>query len=221
MVRLVSGGAPDHNTRMEHKLAGNERLAVLLAEVSNGNEKAFSELYRLTHAYLYFRTLRLLRRPAQAEEVLQEAYLTIWSKAWRFRTERGGPMAWMIAIVHNHAVSTLRTARREQECTASASFDVVLDENGDVGEAIEEGDATTAGFAAVEHRRLRDGINQLEAAQRQSLVLAFDHGLSHVELARHLDVPLGTVKSWVRRGLARLRAILEQQPCRTNVPRHH
>jgi RNA polymerase sigma-70 factor (ECF subfamily) len=196
---------------METTHHGNDYLVRLLAEVSGGNDSAFSELHRLTSAYLYRFALRMLQRPFQAEEVLQEAYLSVWTHASRFRPAAGSAMTWLITIVRNHSLDILRSEKLERECTVDSAADAAwLEEAGAAFADREEADdAAARPFLAVERRRLRECVAELEPVLRQSVVLAFDHGMTHAELAVHLGAPLGTVKSWVRRGLERLRKKLE------------
>ncbi|HXF66959.1 MAG TPA: sigma-70 family RNA polymerase sigma factor [Burkholderiales bacterium] len=176
------------------------RLAGLLGQCALGNQRAFAELYDLTAAKLYGVALRILRRRDWAEEVLQECYLSIWNHAGDYAAQRSAPLTWMTSIVRNRSLDWLRRPRTED---TGEEYEIAVetwrDENPGPVESL---------MAAAESRALARCLERLEAKQRQSIMLAFFHGLSHSELARHMGQPLGTVKTWVRRGLERLRGCL-------------
>lgn len=170
----------------------HERVARLLAASAAGDEAAFRTLHGLTHDYLHHVAVRMLGSPSLAEEALQEAYLNIWLHAGSFRRGGGSPMTWLIAIVRHRALSLLRSA---PPCAQALSDDI----------------AEVAPFDPVGYGSLERALARLDPPQRQSIALAFGHDMTHAEIARHLGVPLGTAKSWVRRGLERLRTCLEPQ----------
>jgi RNA polymerase sigma-70 factor (ECF subfamily) len=177
-----------------------ERLAGLLAQCALKNQRAFSDLYTLTSAKLFGVSLRILRRQDWAEEVLQECYVSIWKRAGDYAAAKSAPLTWMTSIVRNRCLDWLR---RPQSETTGEEYEI----------AIESWQDEAAGplehlMAAGEADALARCLAQLEAKQRQSIVLAFFHGLSHSELASHMKQPLGTVKTWVRRGLERLKGCL-------------
>lgn len=187
----------------------NERhhLVSLITEVSTGSERAFHELYRLTRSCLYGVAFRVVRQPSKAEEVLQEAYLKVWTGARGFRSGLGTPMTWLIAIVRNQAISLLRSEQLESSVTDDVDWTddgQVRDPHWPDGDAGE--DALTQAFYADKRLRMAAYIARLEPVQRQCLALAFERGLSHAELSEHLGAPLGTVKCAIRRAVARLRA---------------
>jgi len=179
-----------------------ERLSGLLSACARRDRSAFSELYRATSARLYGVALRLLRREDWAEEVLQDCYVSIWMHAAEYRGALAAPMTWMTSIVRNRCLDWLRRPRLE-----------VPDEE---GELLEQTPSDRPGPAAELERvrgaqAMRRCMDTLEGGQRQAIALAYYDGLSHSELARRLREPLGTVKSWVRRGLLRLKDCLELQ----------
>lgn len=181
-------------------------LASLITQAAAGNHAAFSEMHTLTHDYLHHTALRLLRSPSLADEALQEAYLSIWLHAASFCPGRASPMTWLIAIVRNRALSVLRSNRNASAVLSSDEDPALLAE----AEQRIDADAGMQVFGAIDRMRLEQALEELEPAQRQSIALAFGQELTHAELARHLGVPLGTVKSWLRRGLERLRLCLEE-----------
>jgi RNA polymerase sigma-70 factor (ECF subfamily) len=144
--------------------------------------------------------LRIVRRQDIAEEVLQDAFLTIWQRAVDFRPEKGAAMTWMATVVRHRAIDRVRRLRPE----------TALD---DAPEVAERADPTPLPFdqavASQERRALEDCLDTLEEKQKTCITLAFHGGLSHEEVSGKLAVPLGTVKSWIRRGLLRLKGCLE------------
>lgn len=178
------------------------RLAELIDSASNGSESAFVELHAMTKTYLYSVALRILPSAPQAEEVLQEAYLAVWQHLKRYQPGFGSPMTWLITIVRNQAINALRA--QTKNCAT-----VSLDEDSSIidawaAEMAVARDPIEDAFYATSHSRLAAAMASLEPAERQALTLTFQHGLAHRELSDHLQVPLGTAKSWVRRGMARL-----------------
>lgn len=180
----------------------SDPLAALLAASAKRDRDAFARLYQATSAKLYGVALRILRREDWAEEVLQECYVSIWSHAPEYRAGLAAPMTWMTSIVRNRCLDRLRRPRPE-----------VSDEDGSLAASAEsENPGPLAQLErAKDARALARCLEGLEARQRQAIALAFYDGLSHSELARHLREPLGTVKTWVRRGLLRLKDCLEPQ----------
>jgi RNA polymerase sigma-70 factor (ECF subfamily) len=177
-----------------------ERLAGLLAQCALKNQRAFADLYTLTSAKLFGVSLRILRRQDWAEEVLQECYVSIWNHAGDYAAARSAPLTWMTSIVRNRCLDWLR--RPHAEATGEEYEIAVESWQDDAAGPLEQ--LMKAGEAGA----LSHCLAQLEAKQRQSIVLAYFHGLSHSELASHMKEPLGTVKTWVRRGLERLKGCL-------------
>ncbi len=178
----------------------HDPLAALLEACARRELAAFEQLYRKTSAKLFGVAVRILRREDLAEEVLQDCYLRIWSRAQDYRAGLAAPMTWMTRIVRNRCLDQLRRPRLE-----------AADDDGAMLEAAES--AEREPLAELERhadaRALRRCLETLEAKQRQAIALAYYEALSHSELAARLREPLGTVKTWVRRGLLRLRACLE------------
>lgn len=177
-----------------------QALEALVGRSALGDRAAFRELYLATSPKLFAVALRILRREDWAEEVLQECYVSVWRHAAEYNATRAAPMTWLTSIVRNRCLDWLRRPNPE-----------ALDEG-----VLEELESDNPGpLARLEQVRdtaaLVRCLRGLESKQRQAIALAFYDGLSHAELARHLRQPLGTVKTWVRRGLARLRSCLELQ----------
>ena len=178
----------------------NARLAALLSQCALKDQQAFADLYRVTSAKLFGVTLRILRREDWAEEVLQESYVNIWNHAVDYAVQKSAPLTWMTSIVRNRSLDWLRRPRQE---SSGEEYEI----------AVESWQDETPGpleqlMHANDAGALADCLGTLDSRQRQTIMLAFFHGLSHSELAAHLRQPLGTVKTWVRRGLERLKNCL-------------
>lgn len=173
-----------------------------LARVALGDRSAFARVYAATSAHLFGVALRILRRSELAEDVLQEAFVNVWHHAGSYQAAASQPMTWLISIVRNKALDHLRSHER----TAADSF--ADDEGADLLPDGGEGPLQLL-TRASDAMRIRRCLDALDAAHRQSLALAFYQGYSHAEIAQHLKAPLGSVKSWVRRGLERIKHCLE------------
>lgn len=175
-------------------------LTLMLLQTAQGDARAFHRLYERVSTRLFSSALKILRDRALAEEALQEGFIAIWRHAARFDPLVGVPMAWMTTIVRRHALDLIR--RRADRADVSTD---------DVDEAaLGTSPSTEELLAGLEvSATVQRCLSQLEAKQRQALVLAYSQGLTHVELAAQLAQPLGTVKSWVRRGLASLKRCVD------------
>jgi RNA polymerase sigma factor (sigma-70 family) len=177
------------------------RLAELLARTALSDQQAFAELYRQTSSHLYAVALRILRESGAAEEVLQESYVNIWHHAGSYVAAKSQPLTWLTSIVRNRCLDQLR--RREVDTVT------IDDEEPGMTLADDRPSPMELLLSSADALAVRGCVEGLEAAQKQAIALAFYQGLSHSELALHLRQPLGTVKSWVRRGLERLKACLD------------
>ena len=183
----------------------SERLAALMPRVALGDQNAFAELYRLSSPHLYGVALRILREGSAAEEVLQEAFVSVWHHAGSYETAKSQPMTWLTAIVRNRCLDQLR--RRELDTVTMTNDD---DDSKEFD--LPSGDPSPVEMllAGAEARSVRNCVETLDGGAKQAIALAFYQGLSHAELADHMRQPLGTVKSWVRRGLERLKSCLDR-----------
>src|SRR5215467_11015697 len=186
---------------VDKRLERNARLMELLARTALADKKAFAELYQLSAPHLYAVALRILREAGAAEEVLQESFVNVWHHAGSYVAARSQPLTWLTSIVRNRCLDQLR--RREVE---TVTMD---DEEDGVTVAAEGPTPLEMLLSGADARAVRACVEALDAGPKQAIALAFYQGLSHSELAKHLRQPLGTVKSWVRRGLERLKACLE------------
>jgi RNA polymerase sigma-70 factor (ECF subfamily) len=184
--------------------AHSAHLAALLARTALADQTAFAELYRQTSSHLYGVALRILREPAAAEDTLQEAFVSVWRHAGSYSPSLSQPQTWLTSIVRNRCLD--RRRRREPDTvtlTRGNEDDPEIDVPAEGPTPVE---LLQAGADAA---AVRDCVDLLEGGQKQAIALAFYQGLSHAEVAAHLGLPLGTVKSWVRRGLARLKQCLD------------
>ena len=191
--------------------AAQARLGALMARVSLRDPAAFKQLYDDTSHCLFGIVLRLLRDRAWAEEVLQESYVAIWHSAPNYAPAKAQPMTWLMTIARHKAMDALRSTRSDrQHVLRPLSNDDDDDEDPALAVADERPGPLDGLLQALDSQRLRQCLQALDASQRQAIALAFYDGLTHVELAAHLQQPLGTVKAWVRRGLERLKPCLQR-----------
>jgi len=174
-------------------------LAALLRRASHGDEGAFAEWYDATSARAFGLAVRVLRDPAQAEEVTQESYLECWRHAARFDSAKGSAISWLLTIVHRKAVDRVRSA--ESAGRRDAAY-------GQRERSVPHDETAEAAAASIEATRVRAALADLTAKQREAVELAFLGGYTHTEVASMLDLPIGTAKTRIRDGLIRLRDAL-------------
>lgn len=176
-----------------------EAVADLVRRTSLGDHAAFEQLYLLTRARAFGVALGVVRDPAAAEDVLQEAFAQVWSSAGRFDVDRGSAAAWIMAIVRHRAVDLVRAS------AASARRDLAHHHRSGV---VAHDSTVDLLLARLDAQEVRLTLVVLSPPQRVVLALAYLHGYSHAEIARLLRLPLGTVKSRIRDGLARARRVV-------------
>ena len=174
------------------------RLVEALVATGAEDRAAFATLYSLTSAKLFGVCLRICGDRGAAEDVLSEVYLTIWRRAGAFEPGRASPISWLATIARNRAIDWRRSAGRRQKVTLDDAPEVA-DPDPSVEERMIESDDT---------KQLHLCLDQLDDKQRGAIRSAFFGGLTYAELAERDRVPLGTMKSWVRRGLQRLKDCL-------------
>jgi RNA polymerase sigma factor (sigma-70 family) len=184
--------------RKRHAHLSDEALVALVAR---GDEDALAELYDRVGRIAYGLALRILRDERHAEDAVQEAFLQVWRSAGTFRPERAKASTWVLTLVHRRAVDLVRREERRQA-------DPLTDDAGAVLEAAEQTDE--AAWLRFERERVQTALKQLPDLQREALELAYYGGFSQSELAQRLGVPLGTIKSRMFAGLARLRELLDE-----------
>ncbi|MBZ9556733.1 MULTISPECIES: sigma-70 family RNA polymerase sigma factor [Modicisalibacter] len=176
-----------------------EDLIDNLAACANGEARAFERLYRATSPHLYAQLLRIVREEGAAQDCLQQVYLRVWQTAGRYDANLARPMTWLSTIARNIGIDWLRRRYRHVE-----DGDEALDRLGS------DPDMAAISELAQQTRRLHVCLEELSPDQRRVLEKAYFEGLTHGELAGALSQPLGTVKSWIRRGLERLKACMSR-----------
>jgi len=199
---VMSALSPGNPVPGESAAPRQPDLSELLRASARGDERAFAELYDATSRRLYGLVVRVVRDPAQAEEVAQEAFLEIWRTSARFDAGKGSAMSWMMTIAHRKAVDRVRSAeaasRRDQTYEATTqerAYDITAEE-------VER---------SLEGQRVRNALESLTETQRGAVQLAYFGGYTHNEVAALLGIPLGTAKTRIRDGLIRLRDTLGMQ----------
>jgi RNA polymerase sigma-70 factor (ECF subfamily) len=171
-------------------------VSELLIICARGDEKAFEQLYKRTSANLYAVALRILKNEAVAQECLQEVYVKVWNYAARYQPERAQATTWMNTITRNLAVDMLRRSGR-MAMAGDFDMDSLSDDSGDDDL-----------FHSSDGRLLQRCLEELREQPRAAIMLAYYDGMTHGELSAHMDVPLGTVKTWIRRALEQLKQCL-------------
>ena len=175
------------------------RLQQLLNQCAQGDHNAFAELYRLTAPKLFPLSVRMLKRRDWAEEALQESFVRIWQGAGRYRSGRGSAMTWMASIVRYRCLDMLRHERLQPSLQDTEAHE------SDANPGSEPMQAT---LLSSETQALLKCMDQLDARQRRSILLAYYGGYTHREIAQRMGAPIGTVKSWIRRSLEHIKECL-------------
>ena len=176
-------------------------IAAALAAAGRGDRNALQTVYRLTAAKLFAVCLRILGERSEAEDVLQEVYMTVWRKAAIFDPAMSSPMTWLIAIARNRAIDHLRVRGQNRHMDP-------IEEAAELADDRPTAEATLQG--AQERAQLERCLDELANHERAALRGAFFDGNTYEELAERMKVPLGTMKSWIRRAMIKLKACLEQ-----------
>ncbi|HEY6823214.1 MAG TPA: sigma-70 family RNA polymerase sigma factor, partial [Steroidobacteraceae bacterium] len=174
-------------------------LEALLARCAAGDRAGLEALYARVAPLLLAVLLRMLKRRDAAEDALQDVFVSVWQRARQFDPIRGRPLAWLVSMARYRAIDLQRAARPAVALTELTGLESQLPSE----EALDAGEMLGTGAL------LRRCLEQIAAPQRRCLLLAYQEGLTHSEIARAVNEPLGTVKSWVRRSLLALRRCLE------------
>lgn len=176
-------------------------LEDLLARTALHDKIAFRRLYEIASPRLFGVLIRLVRNRAVAEDILQECFVRIWQNSGSYISSMSQPMTWMTSIARNRALDYLRSSHHK---TTAFNAEDMLRQTPD-----ESPNALDGLLAEAETRALRDCLGALDVRQRDCIAAAFFHGLTHEQVAARSGAALGTVKSWIRRGLDRLRRCLD------------
>ncbi|MFT4261867.1 MAG: ECF RNA polymerase sigma factor SigK [Nocardioides sp.] len=174
-------------------------LADLLRRSARGDEEAFAAVYDAVASRAYGLALSVVRDPAQAEEVVQEALFEVWRTASRFDARRGTPLGWILTILHRRAVDRVRASE------AATRRDRTYHER---NQTVSHDATAEAAHASMEAHRVRRALDTLTPVQRQAVELAYLRGYTHTEVAQLLELPVGTAKTRIRDGMIRLRDTL-------------
>lgn len=169
-----------------------------LSECARGDRLALRRIYDSEAPRMLGVAMRLLRRRALAEEAVHDTFMTVWQKAQTFDPNRGDARAWLYAVLRNRSLNILRGESRTD----------LIENFEPMGLVSEDEDAESVMLRLSDEGSLKRCLERLEPTRRKAITLAYIHGLTHGELAGRLGVPLGTVKSWIRRSLAALRECL-------------
>jgi RNA polymerase sigma-70 factor (ECF subfamily) len=187
------------NGEASQTTAKQGELVALMDACAAGDRQAFATLYERTSAKLYGICLRVVGNEPEAQDVLQETYIRIWQKAERFDSTKASPITWLAVLARNKAIDRLR--KRTAPTQELESAFAVQDDAPSPFEIIEREQG---------HARLAECLGTLEEGPRTAIRSAFLDGITYPELARRQGVPIGTMKSWIRRGLQRLRGCLDR-----------
>lgn len=198
------------NLHSASKALAPGQLHLWLVAVAKQDAQAFRALYEASSPKLFGFVLRILQQRELAEEVLQESFVNIWNSAASYQSSLASPMTWMSTIVRNRAFDLLRKLNNGQHLDVSYDSDPFETE---LWQAMESGDATPieALELSQDAASLARCMSRLEGLHRQAMSLAYFHDLSHSEVAEHMQLPMGTVKTWIRRGLEKLRICLSKE----------
>ena len=192
--------APDHDL-----IALIDRVGARLGDPARQrhSEQALRELYDRTSSRLFGLAVRVTGNRDFAEDVLQEAFITIWRSAGDYRASLSPPLAWLGMIVRSRALDFLRRRTSERADTTQELDDAITETV-----AGDSPDPAASADASEQARALHECLRRLDGRQREVVALAYLRDLSHSELAAQLKLPLGTVKTWIRRGLDQLRGCM-------------
>lgn len=176
--------------------SGPPSLEELIRLVAQGDETAFEELYDQVSARVFGLVRRVLRDPAQSQEVTQEIFLDIWQQASRYDADRGNAMSWILVIAHRKSVDRVRASQASMDRDLRQGIKEYQESYADVAETVE---------TELESQRVRSALGFLSVSQREAITLAYYGGLTHQEVASKLKIPIGTAKTRIRDGMLRLR----------------
>ena len=183
--------------------SADHRLIELLDQIAGADSRALKQLYELTSSRLYGLALRIVREPQWAEDTLQDTFLSVWRSAGSYRASLSPPMAWLGLMVRSRALDLIRRQNAE-------GFKLTQELDDTLADTLESDmpDPMQMSLASQQSQALHVCLSRLENKQREVVSLAYLRDLSHAELAAQLQLPLGTVKTWIRRGLDQLRTCM-------------
>ena len=178
-----------------------ERLEAAMARLSGGDRSALEDIYRATSAKLFGICLRILKDEKEAEDALQDVYIKLWRRADRYDPQKASPISWLATFARNRAIDRLRVGKVRAGSVAE-------DEAAPVADKAPLADAMM--IDAERDARVHTCLEKLDERPREAIRTAFFEGQTYAQIAEDGGVPLGTMKSWVRRGLQKLKICLEK-----------
>ncbi|MEQ8412452.1 MAG: sigma-70 family RNA polymerase sigma factor [Erythrobacter sp.] len=197
--RNPSGDAAD--IRPDDAVIAREKLRAAMVRLAEGDSAALEEIYASTRVKLYGICLRILGDRKEAEDALQDVYVNLWQRADRYDPDRASPISWLATFARNRAVDRLRTGKVRGGAVAVEEAAPLPDETPLADDLL---------IDAERAARVHTCLETLDENAAEQIRAAFFEGFTYAELAERADVPLGTMKSWIRRGLIRLRDCLEK-----------
>lgn len=192
---------------MPDETPDDEMLEIeLLRRVAGADRAAFAELHSRFSGAVFTTAQRILNDESEAEDVMQEVFVQIWEKAPLYDARRGKPLAWALAQARNKAIDRIRSAVRRDRLREEAGQDAEAQ-----APANESRTSEVAAVSREDGARVRGAVEQLNADQREAIELAFFRGKTQSEIAEELDQPLGTIKARIRRGMIRLRGMIDAE----------
>jgi RNA polymerase sigma-70 factor, ECF subfamily len=177
----------------------------LIAAICNGEESAIEVLYERYQRYAYSLAYRILRDPVAAEDIVQDAFLSIWRKASSYQAQNGSAQSWIQAIVRHRAIDKIRaSAHRDYQWTP-------LQAGNEQGPPSEQPDVWEQAWQSEQHRIIREAMIQIPVEQRAVIELAYFGGLTHAEISEQCQIPPGTVKGRMRLGLQKMKTLLAER----------
>jgi RNA polymerase sigma-70 factor, ECF subfamily len=177
----------------------------LLRRIGRGDRESFAQLYDRFSSAVFSAAYRIVNNQQAAEDVLQEVFLQVWEKAALYDPARGKPLTWAITLTRNKAIDRLRATQRRGRLQESLERDAGVSEQFDGRSSFDAIDLLEKGKLVAEAMR------KLPPEQREALDLAFFSGLTQSEIAEHLKEPLGTIKARIRRGMLKLKSLLDSE----------
>ncbi len=181
----------------------------LLEGTGRGDRDCFRQLHERYAGVLFSAAYQVLNDPAEAEDVLQDVFVQIWDKAKLYDRARGKPLTWALTLTRNKSIDRLRSAQRRHRLKDEVEKETTVSEQRGAGGAQAGGDSVSRVYAGETRVLVRNAVLQLSTEQRQAIEMAFFSGLTQNEIAQRLDEPLGTVKARIRRGMLKLKDLIE------------
>ena len=181
----------------------------MLENTGRGDRESFRQLHERYAGVLFSTAYQVLNDQAEAQDVMQDVFVQIWDKAKLYDRSRGKPLTWALTLTRNKAIDRLRSAQRRHRLKDEVEKETAVSEQRGAGDGQTGGDSSEKVYALEKGRIVRNAVLQLSNEQRQAIEMAFFGGLTQNEIAHRLAEPLGTVKARIRRGMIKLKDLIE------------